>query len=179
MVTFVRFAAKFAASAALLALVGMLGLWAMTPPVESPPLIGADGVVVSKEASAELIDEAFAAVRADDVSRVRQFLDNGYSANVRSPRGDTLLIVAAYRGSDAVVELLLAAEGTALDAQNSAGLTAVSAAAFKGHDDSLRQLIAAGASVNSNSPAQQSAIMFAKMAGKASTVEILKEAGAK
>ncbi|MCC9609211.1 ankyrin repeat domain-containing protein [Blastopirellula sp. JC732] len=179
MLMFLRFAAQFAICAALLAIVGMAGLFAMTPPVESPPLVSSAGVPLDKEASAQLIDEIFQAVRDDDAAKVRQFLTDGHSPNVRSPRGDTLLIVAAYRDSGDVVAELLKTDGVDLDAQNRAGLTAVSGAAFKGHDETLKALISAGANVNSTSPTQQTAIMFAKMAGKTSTVKILEEAGAR
>lgn len=178
MLTFIRFAAKFSLASALLALVGMATIFLRTPAEPSPPLITATGITLDEETAALLVDVVFQAARDDDAVTIHEYLAEGFSPNVRSPRGDTLLIVASYHDSRKVVDQLLASPEIDLEARNRMGLTAVSAAAFKGFDVPLTRLIRAGANVNSANGMQQTAIMFAALAGKSSTVEILKQAGA-
>lgn len=178
MFVLIRFAAQFAFAAALLAIGGLVSIYLLTPPPPSPPLVTAAGETLDAEATAEVIEAIFQSAREDDAAAIRDYLATGYSPNVRSPRGDTLLIVASYRDSRAVVAALLQAKQIELDARNQAGLTAVSAAAFKGHDEALKLLIAAGADVHATGSLGQSALTFATLAGNSSTVEILKQAGA-
>ncbi|EAQ77330.1 ankyrin repeat domain-containing protein [Blastopirellula marina] len=178
MFTLLRFAAKFSLASAMLAVVGMIALLSLTPAEPSPPLVSAAGITLDDETAALLVDLVFQAARDDDAVTIHEYLGAGFSPNVRSSRGDTLLIVASYHDSRDVVDQLLLAKELDLEARNRMGLTAVSAAAFKGFDETLTRLIRAGANVNSANGMQQTAIMFAALAGKSSTVEILKQAGA-
>ncbi|MFI4874293.1 MAG: ankyrin repeat domain-containing protein [Blastopirellula sp. JB062] len=178
MPTFFRFAAQFAAASAAVALLGMTAFFWLTPAQPPQPLTTAAGVTLDDETSALLTEVVFQAARDDDLVTIREYLAEGFSPNVRSPRGDTLLIVASYHDSRAVVQQLLQADQIDLEARNRMGLTAVAAAAFKGFDETLAQLIAAGANVNSGNRMRQTAIMFAALAGKSSTVKLLRQAGA-
>lgn len=173
--------ARFVKSAAgvllLLAVVPMLvSYWAPTP--KSPPLVNGRGVVLDAETQAALIEIVFDAARSDDLTTVTEYLKEGFSPNVRSPRGDTLLTVAAYHDSGDVVEKLLVQPNIDVEARNRMGLTAVAAAAFKGHERPLHMLIAAGADVNSSNGMNQTVLMFASLSGRTKVVEILMASGA-
>lgn len=163
-------------TALLLALI--LTTYAMLPTPTSPPLQGKTGVQLDAQSEAALIKVVFQAARDNDLKTIGEYLVEGFTPNVRSERGDTLLTVAAYHGSDKVVTALLAHQDIELEARNRMGLTAVSAAAFKGHDVVLRQLLNAGASPTAANTVNQTAIMFAALAGRTSTVQILRDAGA-
>jgi hypothetical protein len=103
--------------------------------------------------------------------------------------GTTPLLIAASRGHDAVVALLLAAGADKTAAAG--GEQAIHRAARGGHVDVLRQLLAAG--VHVDAPSQQAvagigvllarsvgatALGIAALAGSAASVRVLLEAGA-
>ena len=89
----------------------------------------------------------YAAAR-DDVSAINAALDNGLSANLRTPRGQTPLNIAAEYGSLAAVRTLIRqhAELEARDGRN--GFTALHWAAEAYHPAIARALIAAGANAD-------------------------------
>lgn len=124
------------------------------------------------------VTKAFQAAREDQDHIIRMYLEEGISPNLRSPRGDTLLSVAAYSDSLKVLETLLAHPETDLEAATRMGLTALSAAAVKGHVRCLEALLQAGAEVNASNSLGQTALMFASKGGKTSAVNLLLRAGA-
>ncbi|WP_425615465.1 ankyrin repeat domain-containing protein [Anatilimnocola sp. NA78] len=154
------------------------GYYYSLPIPTSPELTDKHGVVLDEATQAKLTEIVFQAARDDDAVTVTEYLKEGFTPNVRSPRGDTLLTVAAYHDSRAVMKELLGKGEIELEARNRMGLTAVSAAAFKGHDEALRMLIARGAKVDAANSTNQTAIMFAALAGRTTTVQLLKSAGA-
>lgn len=170
--------AQIVVIAAIILAVGIAGTIAFTPVPKSAPLVDHAGMILDADMQARLIEMVFDAARADDALTVSEFLSEGFSPNVRNPRGDTLLIVAAYYDSSTVVKALIQHHAIELDAVNRMGLTAVAAAAFKGFETPLKLLIDAGADVNASNAAQQTAIMFASLAGKTTTVRMLIDAGA-
>jgi len=155
------------------------GYFYSLPIPQSPDLTDNQGVVLDEETQAKLTEIVFQAARDDDSVTVSEYLKEGFTPNVRSRRGDTLLTVAAYHDSRAVMQELLTHRAIDLEARNRMGLTAVSAAAFKGHDEALSMLIARGAKVDAANSTNQTAIMFAALAGRTTTVQLLKSAGAK
>ena len=148
------------------------------PIPQSPPLQDQRGIVLNQEQETRLIEMIFDAARQNDVTTIDEYLSSGFSPNVRSPRGDTLLTVAAYRDSIGVVERLLKEPEIDIEARNRMGLTAVAAAAFNGHERPLRALIAAGADVNSSNSMNQTALMYASLSGRTNAVQLLLAAGA-
>lgn len=173
-VRFVKFA-----GGVLFVLATLSGLvFHFAPIPKSPPLIDEHGVILDAVTEANLIEIVFDAARSDDLTTVTEYLNEGFSPNVRSPRGDTLLTVAAYHDSADVVQVLLAQPRIDIEARNRMGLTAVAAAAFKGYERPLRMLIAAGANVNSSNEMNQTALMFASISGRTRAVEILMASGA-
>lgn len=175
---FVRYFAMASVSLFVIAALGQLAYDKFCPVPKSTPLVDRAGITLDAATEMKLIEIVFDAARSDDVTTIDEYLKEGFSPNVRSIRGDTLLTVAAYHDSIAVVKRLLTAPGVDIEARNRMGLTAVSAAAFKGYEGSLRELIAAGADVNAKGTMQHTALMFASLSGRSNTVTILLQAGA-
>jgi ankyrin repeat protein len=85
------------------------------------------------------------AAETGDVITVRTLLERGASANYRAgPKRATALILAAQKGQDDVIQMLVA-RGAEIDAQNTDGVTAVFLAALNGHVSSTRLLARHGA----------------------------------
>jgi uncharacterized protein len=135
-------------------------------------------VALSPEVKAKLTQIAFQAARSDDVKTLTEFFRVGGDVNGKNPRGDTLLIVAAYAGQADAVTAILKQKRVRIDATNSMGLTALTAAAFKGDVAVAKLLIAAKANVNHANASQQTSLMYAAMTGKLEMVKCLVESGA-
>jgi len=114
--------------------------------------------------------EIFDAVRAGDTGRLQALLRaNPGLANVRNERGHTPVLIAQYRDQPEAVALLLAAEPELdifdaasvgrtervaewlerdpglLDAKSAMGFSPLGLAAFFGHEDTVKMLLARGA----------------------------------
>ncbi|HEX4613211.1 MAG TPA: ankyrin repeat domain-containing protein [Urbifossiella sp.] len=149
---------------------------AAPPEVAPPPR--AKGLAVTPEVAAKLSAIAFQAAREDDRETLAAYFAAGRPVNEPNARGDTLLTVAAYNAQEGAVELILAQPKVEVDARNKMGLTALSAAAFKGHVGIAKKLVAAKADVNAVSGSGRTALMFASLAGRTEMVEYLLAAGA-
>lgn len=125
-------------------------------------LLYQNAVEVTPEVAAKLQDVAFQAAREGDVVTLQEYFAAGRPVNEANPRGDTLLVVAAYAGQEPAVAVILEREGVAVDARNSMGLTALTAASFQGHVGIARRLVARGADVNLSNAAGQTALMFCR-----------------
>lgn len=136
-------------------------------------------ITMTPEVAAKLQAIAFQAIRDDDVDTLKAYLDSGGPVNAPNPRGDTLLILAAYYGNRRAVELILARPGVNIEERNKMGLTALAGAAFRGHTEILEQLLKAKANPNAANGSGQTPLMFAALGGKSRAVEILLKAGAK
>ena len=95
-------------------------------------------------------------------------------AEVRSPRDESPLMLAALRGQDALV-VKLVSKGAAV---NKSGWTPLHYAATGGHLRIAAFLIGAHADVNAESPNGTTPLMMAAMYGNADTVKLLLESGA-
>lgn len=146
------------------------------PPVAPAPR--PVGVAVTPEVAAKLTEIAFQAARDGDRDTLAAYFKAGRPVNDANARGDTLLTVAAYHSQEAAVELILAQPKVEIDARNKMGLTALSAAAFKGHVGIAKKLVAAKADVNAASASGQTALMFAALTGRTEVVDYLLSAGA-
>jgi hypothetical protein len=149
---------------------------AAPPEVAPPPR--AKAVAVTPEVAAKLSAIAFQAARDGDRDTLAAYFAAGRPVNEPNARGDTLLTLAAYYSQEEAVALILKQPGVAVDARNAMGLTALAAAAFKGHVGIARKLVAAKADVNAASSSGQTALMFAALTGRTAVVEYLLSAGA-
>lgn len=145
-------------------------LFSLLPQLKAMPL--------TADVAAKLQTIAFQAAREGDVETLREYFTIRQPVNGVNARGDTLLTVAAYAGQTEAVKLILKQPKCEVDARNKMGLTALAAAAFKGHVEVAELLIAARADVNAKNGSRQTALMFAALTGRTSMVEFLLKAGA-
>jgi ankyrin repeat protein len=136
--------------------------------------------------------EIFDAVRAGDTGRLQALLRaNPGLANVRNERGHTPVLIAQYRDKPEAVALLLAAEPELdifdaasvgrtqrvaewlerdpglLDAKSTMGFSPLGLAAFFGHQDTVKLLLARGADA-------KEAIGLAVTKGRLEVLKLLK-----
>jgi uncharacterized protein len=146
--------------------------------VAPAPRVKPDRVAITPEVATKLSQIAFQAAREGDLETLEAFFAAAQPVNELNARGDTLLIVAAYNGQEKAVELILAQPKVEIDARNKMGLTALAAAAFKGHVGIAKKLIAAKADANAANGNGQTALMFAALTGKVEVVKYLLTTGA-
>jgi ankyrin repeat protein len=115
----------------------------------------------------------FDLAREGDAERLGEYLDSGLSPDLTNDKGDTLLILAAYRGHPEAVRVLLEHDADVTRA-NDRGQTALAAAVFKQSEPTVRLLLAAGADPEHGSP---SAIDTARFFELPVMVALLSEAG--
>ena len=102
----------------------------------------------------EALNAVFDLAREGRAEELEALLDQGLPVNLTNAKGDTLLILAAYREQPDVVHALLQ-RGAALDRLNDRGQTALVSAVFRNNALITRMLIDAGAdaSLGSQTPA--------------------------
>ncbi len=135
-------------------------------------------VRLTTEVAAKLQTIAFQAARDGDTDTLKEYFAAEQPVNGVNARGDTLLTVAAYAGEAGPVKLILKQPKVEVDARNKMGLTALAAAAFKGHVAIAELLVAAKADVNAMNDSKQTALMFAALTGRTKMVEFLLKSGA-
>lgn len=91
----------------------------------------------------DLLESAFDHAREGRADVLQALVDAGLPVDLTNEKGDTLLILAAYRGHLDAVNTLLAA-GADPDRINGRGQTALSAATFTQDESIVRALLAAG-----------------------------------
>jgi ankyrin repeat protein len=101
----------------------------------------------------------FDLARAGDTEQLTAYVDAGVPANLTNDKGDTLLILAAYRGRAEAVAALLE-RGADSSRANDRGQTALAAAVFRQSADTVRALVAAGADPDAGSPSARATASF-------------------
>jgi ankyrin repeat protein len=100
-------------------------------------------------ASAGSFDDYFKAVQLDDARGVQKLLDRGFDPNtVEAERGDSGMIFALRVDAFKVFDVLLNARGVNLELQARNGDSALLIAAYRGHFDAVKALLAKGAEPN-------------------------------
>ncbi|WP_198412069.1 ankyrin repeat domain-containing protein [Cryobacterium sp. Hz9] len=94
--------------------------------------------------SPQVIEGVFGLARDGLTVPLGEMIDAGVPLNVVNPRGDTLLIVAAYQQHPGTVAELLR-RGADASAVNAMGQTAISCAVFRDNEPILRLLLEADA----------------------------------
>ena len=153
-------------------------------------------------------DDYFVAIKRDDARAITQLLQRGFDANTLSPDGEHGLLLALRESSLKVVQVLLGWPKTQVETRNAVDESPLMMAAFKGHIEIVRALIARGADINktgwtplhyaatgshntivsllleehayidAESPNGTTPLMMAAQYGSAATVRQLLEAGA-
>ena len=111
-----------------------------------------------------------------DVAQVREWLDAGLDPNALADRIGTGLMIAAWRGDIAMMELLVA-RGADVNFANALGERALMHAAWRGQAAAVRWLLAKGARVDSE-PMHWGALHYAVFAGHAEVAQLLLASGA-
>ncbi len=113
----------------------------------------------------ELARRVFDLARAGATEELAAYVDAGVPANLTNDKGDTLLILAAYRGHPETVAALLE-RGADPARVNDRGQTALAAAVFKQSEETVRHLLAAGADPDAGGPsARETAAFFDRAYG--------------
>jgi uncharacterized protein len=136
---------------------GAAGYLCTVARMTSPGSAGSDDVPAEL---AELAGRVFDMARSGNTAMLAAYLDAGVPVNLTNSAGDTLLMLAAYHGHPATVQVLIRREA-AVDRANDRGQTPLAAAVFKGDDEVVRLLAEAGASPFAGRPnAVDTARMF-------------------
>jgi uncharacterized protein len=106
-----------------------------------------------------LAAKVFDLAREGDTEQLTAYLDAGVPANLTNDKGDTLLILAAYRGHAGTVAALLE-RGADHSRVNDRGQTPLAAAVFKQSAESVRALVAAGADPDAGQPSARATAQF-------------------
>jgi len=106
-----------------------------------------------------LAAKVFDLAREGDTEQLAAYLDAGVPANLTNDKGDTLLILAAYRGHTEAVATLLE-RGADHSRANDRGQTPLAAAVFKQSADTVRALMAAGADPDAGQPSARATAQF-------------------
>jgi ankyrin repeat protein len=118
----------------------------------------------------ELAAKVFDLAREGDTEQLTAYLDAGVPANLTNDKGDTLLVLAAYRGhADTVVALL--ERGADHSRANDRGQTPLAAAVFKQSADTVRALVAAGADPDGGRPSARATAQFFELPAMAALLE--------
>ncbi|RSZ62364.1 ankyrin repeat domain-containing protein [Corynebacterium hylobatis] len=98
----------------------------------------------------ELASRLFDMARNGDETLV-QYIDHGISPDLSNADGNSLLMLAAYAGHDALVGALIE-RGADVDKENGRRQTPLAGAVFKKYPEVVDRLVAAGADVNAGAP---------------------------
>jgi uncharacterized protein len=115
---------------------------------------------LSSDEQARIVAIACGLARGGRTSELSEFVEHGLDVDSTDSEGNSLLMLAAYRGATDTVRMLLdkGADPNLLNAKNQSILAG---ALFKGETDIVTSLIAAGADLDIGSPtARDTAAMF-------------------
>lgn len=129
-------------------------------------------------AGAELPDATRFGARMElgDIAQARQWLDAGLDPNFVADRIGTGLMIGAWTGNIALMELF-AARGADIHRTNGLGETALMHAVWKGHLDAVKWLLARGAAINREGQTW-TPLHYAAFAGHGEVAKFLLERGA-
>ncbi len=135
-------------------------------------------LALAQPALAQLPDPVRFRVRVElgDATQVREWLEAGLPPDFLADRIGTGLMVAAWEGNIALMELFVA-RGTDVNKTNAIGEQALMHAAWRGNLDAVKWLLAHGAQVN-REPLQWTALHYAVFAGRDEVAQYLIEHGA-
>ncbi|MDJ0316946.1 MULTISPECIES: ankyrin repeat domain-containing protein [Arthrobacter] len=117
---------------------------------------------LNEDQTARIIALAMDLARDGKTTELAEFLDHGLAIDVQDPEGNTLLMLAAYKGASETVAALLK-RGANVDIRNSRDQSPLAGSLFKGEDAVSALLVAAGADLDAGTPsARAAAAMFGR-----------------
>lgn len=117
---------------------------------------------LSEEQTRAVVALAMDLARMGRADELAEFVERGLPVDVQDGEGNSLIMLAAYRGQVSTVRRLVAL-GADVDLRNARGQSPIAGALFKGEDEVVRALLEAGADVDAGTPsARQTAEMFGR-----------------
>ena len=135
------------------------------------------GIPLTPDVRAALAGIATDAARRGDLDTLERALNAGVAVDTATPRGDSLLMLAAYYDQAAAVRLLLA-RGADPNHTDAKGQTPLAGVAFKGLIDIAELLFAAGAHVDASAADGRTPLCMAAAFNRSAMVEWLIQHGA-
>ncbi|MCX2683275.1 ankyrin repeat domain-containing protein [Campylobacter sp. MIT 21-1685] len=120
----------------------------------------------------ELGQMAFNFARNDECENLKIMIKTGLNVNLKTHKGDTLLMLAAYHNSLKTAAMLLE-NGARVDEKNDRGQTPLAGVCFKGYIDMAKLLIENGANIDENNGLGMTPFAFAVMFRRKELVEYL------
>jgi uncharacterized protein len=117
-------------------------------------------------------EDYFAAVKRDDPQAVAELLRRGFDPNTPDTQGLTGLYLSLRDGALKVAQLLVEVPSTRIDARTPQDESPLMMAAFRGHADLARKLIARDADVNKTG---WTPLHYAATSGHVAIIELLLE----
>lgn len=122
---------------------------------------------LSEEQTARVLSLVMDLARDGRTEELLEFLDHGLPIDAQDAEGNTVLMLAAYRGHPATVRALIE-RGADVDLRNGRDQSPIAGALFKGEDEVVALLREAGADLDAGTP---SARLTAQMFGRAALLE--------
>ena len=121
-----------------------------------------DSAPQNSELAANVLALAMDLARAGNTAELAEFLDHGLPVDAQDTEGNTLLMLAAYKGEVDTVAMLIG-RGADVDIRNARGQSPLAGTLFKGEDTISALLVAAGADLDAGTPsARAAAAMFGR-----------------
>lgn len=112
----------------------------------------------------ELCTMAFNYARCDECENLKVMLKAGLNPNLKTSKGDTLLMLASYHNSLKTSSMLLEM-GASVDEPNDRGQTPLAGVCFKGYIEMAKLLVDYGANIDRNNGLGMTPYGFAVMFG--------------
>ncbi|MFD7972907.1 ankyrin repeat domain-containing protein [Streptomyces clavifer] len=117
---------------------------------------------LTPEQTGQVVDIAMELARSGRTGQLAEFVDHGLPVDSADPDANTLLMLAAYHGHAGTVSALLD-RGANPDLRNARDQAPLAGALFKGEDEIVALLRAAGADLDAGTPsARAAAAMFGR-----------------
>ncbi len=115
--------------------------------------------------------------RCGETEALAGMLRQGLPLNLCDHHGNSLLLLACYRGRIETARMLLKS-GADVDLRNGRGQTPLGGVAFKGHLKIAELLLWHGADIHADNGGGMTSVMFASVFGRSSMVSLLEQHGA-
>jgi len=120
----------------------------------------------------ELGQMAFNFARNDECENLETMIKAGLNVNLKTHKGDTLLMLASYHNSLKTAKMLLE-NGAKVDEKNDRGQTPLAGVCFKGYLDMAKLLVSYKANIDENNGLGMTPYSFAIMFGRKDIAEYL------